>query len=156
MKMSPSTLRTKYLLKQKLWSKRGSKWRTNTRVFVKKVFRIWGTPPPLLCREHLQSSFWKSLQTLTNQVIVSEDLPQWSKYQNNVICSSFLKWKDWLAIAKLKPLSFYFSIFTLSTLFLSINNREMKSESGFSFAMASQPLYEYITYWLISSRIANC
>ena len=35
--------------------------------------------------------------------------------------------------------TFYFSILTLSSAFLSINNIEMKSESGFSFAMASQP-----------------
>ena len=33
----------------------------------------------------------------------------------------------------------YFTILQLSRAFLSINNREMKSESGFSFAMASQP-----------------
>ena len=30
-------------------------------------------------------------------------------------------------------------ILTLSNAFLSIDNRELKSESGFSFAMASQP-----------------
>ena len=35
--------------------------------------------------------------------------------------------------------TFYFTILPLSRAFLSINNREMKSESGFSFAMASQP-----------------
>ena len=49
-------------------------------------------------------------------------------------------YKGWLAIAKLKPLSlFYFTILPLSRAFLSIDNREMKSESGFSFVMASQP-----------------
>ena len=32
------------------------------------------------------------------------------------------------------------SILTLSNAFLSIDNRELKSESGFSFAIASQPL----------------
>ena len=39
--------------------------------------------------------------------------------------------------------TFYFSILTLhrvSNASLSINKREMKSESGFSLAMASQPL----------------
>ena len=36
--------------------------------------------------------------------------------------------------------TFYFSILTLSNAFLGIDNREMKSESGFSFALASQPL----------------
>ena len=36
--------------------------------------------------------------------------------------------------------TFYFTILPLSRAFLSINNIEMKSESGFSFAMASQPL----------------
>ena len=39
--------------------------------------------------------------------------------------------------------TFYFTILPLSRAFLSINNREMKSESGFSFAMASQP-FEYL------------
>ena len=38
--------------------------------------------------------------------------------------------------------TFHFFILTLSSAFLSINNREMKSESGFSFAMASQPFEE--------------
>ena len=37
--------------------------------------------------------------------------------------------------------TFYFSILTLLSAFLSINNIEMKSESGFSFAMASQPFH---------------
>ena len=37
--------------------------------------------------------------------------------------------------------TFYFTILPLSRAFLSINNREMKSESGFSFAMASQPFH---------------
>ena len=36
--------------------------------------------------------------------------------------------------------TFYFPILTLSNAFLGIDNREMKSESGFSFAVASQPL----------------
>ena len=35
--------------------------------------------------------------------------------------------------------TFHFSISTLSNAFLGIDNREMKSESGFSFAIASQP-----------------
>ena len=38
--------------------------------------------------------------------------------------------------------TFHFSILTLSNAFLGIDNREMKSESGFSFAIASQP-FEY-------------
>ena len=36
--------------------------------------------------------------------------------------------------------TFHFSFLTLSNAFFSINNREVKSESGFSIAMASQPL----------------
>ena len=40
--------------------------------------------------------------------------------------------------------TFYFSILTLSSAFLSIDNIEMKSESGFSFAMASQPFWTNI------------
>ena len=35
---------------------------------------------------------------------------------------------------------FHLSISTLSNTFLGIDNREMKSESGFSFAIATQPL----------------
>ena len=56
---------------------------------------------------------------------------------------------DQLVKAKMKGLAsyckaettftFYFSFLTLSSAFLSIDNIEMKSESGFSFAMASQP-----------------
>ena len=37
--------------------------------------------------------------------------------------------------------TFHFSILTLPNAFLSINNREMKSESDSSLAMASQPLH---------------
>ena len=37
--------------------------------------------------------------------------------------------------------TFHFSILTLSNAFLGIDNREMKSESGFSFAIASQPFH---------------
>ena len=37
--------------------------------------------------------------------------------------------------------TFHFSTITLSNAFLSINQREIKSESGFSLAMASQPFY---------------
>ena len=39
--------------------------------------------------------------------------------------------------------TFYFSILTLSNAFLGIDNREMKSESGFSLAMASQPFEDW-------------
>ena len=42
--------------------------------------------------------------------------------------------------------TFHFSILTLSNTFLSVNNKEMKSESGFSLAMTSQPLR-----WRLSS-----
>ena len=35
--------------------------------------------------------------------------------------------------------TFHFTILTLTNAFLGIGNREMKSESGFSFAIASQP-----------------
>ena len=37
--------------------------------------------------------------------------------------------------------TFHFPILTLSSAILSINNREIKSESGFSFAMASKPFW---------------
>ena len=42
--------------------------------------------------------------------------------------------------------TFYFTILPLSRAFLSINNREMKSESGFSLAMASQPIVTIFVY----------
>ena len=42
--------------------------------------------------------------------------------------------------------TFYFSILTFLSAFLSINNIEMKSESGFSFAMASQPFWGYTLF----------
>ena len=48
-------------------------------------------------------------------------------------------YKGWLVIAK-TTFTFPFSNLTLPNVFISINNREMKSESGFSLAMASQPL----------------
>ena len=35
--------------------------------------------------------------------------------------------------------TFHFSTLTLSNAFIGIDNREMKSEGGFSFAIASQP-----------------
>ena len=44
--------------------------------------------------------------------------------------------------------TFYFSILTMSNAFLGIDNREMKSESGFSFAITSQPLW-------IAAKILN-
>ena len=53
--------------------------------------------------------------------------------------------------------TFYFTILPLSRAFLSINNREMKSESGFSFAMASQPLWEQIKIlqWMRNRSLLN-
>ena len=50
-------------------------------------------------------------------------------------------YKGWLGIAELKPLSLYL---TLSNAFLSMNNREIKSGSGFSLAMqwVASPLHE--------------
>ena len=47
----------------------------------------------------------------------------------------------WLAIAE-TTLTFLFNFLTLSNAFFSINDREMKSESGFSLAMASQPFQQ--------------
>ena len=41
-------------------------------------------------------------------------------------------------------LTFHFYILTLSNAFLSIKDREMKSESGFSLVMASQPFVNAI------------
>ena len=50
------------------------------------------------------------------------------------------KWKGLASYCKAETtFTFYFTILPLSRAFLSINNREMESESGFSFAMASQP-----------------
>ena len=51
-----------------------------------------------------------------------------------------LKYEFALAIAKAKPLSLSIYLFQhCQMLNLSINDREMKSESGFSIAMASWP-----------------
>ena len=50
------------------------------------------------------------------------------------------KWKGLASYCKAETtFTFYFTILPLSRAFLSIDNREMKSESGFSFVMASQP-----------------
>ena len=53
-----------------------------------------------------------------------------------------VKSKGWLAIAKLKSLSLFISPFEhCQILYLAlVNDREMKSENGFSLAMAIQPL----------------
>ena len=51
--------------------------------------------------------------------------------------------------------TFYFTILPLSRAFLSINNREMKSESGFSLAMASQPfqfVFCSVSEWVLPKR----
>ena len=45
--------------------------------------------------------------------------------------------------------TFHFSISTLSSALLSIYNREMKSESGFSFAMASKPFVQKIVNYCL-------
>ena len=52
--------------------------------------------------------------------------------------------------------AFNFFILTLSSAFLSIDNIEMKSESGFSFAMASQPFSNIseIAYFRLLLEIA--
>ena len=66
------------------------------------------------------------------------------KQTPTTFCNYFAK--GWLTITELKPLlTFHSSISTLSNAFWSINNREMKSESGFSLAMASQPLCKILT-----------
>ena len=49
--------------------------------------------------------------------------------------------------------TFHFSILTLSNAFLGIDNREMKSESGFSFAIASQP-FQHTHLWAHDPRSA--
>ena len=48
--------------------------------------------------------------------------------------------KGWLTIAKAKStFTFHFSTLELSNASLSLYKKEIKSESGFSLAMASQP-----------------
>ena len=49
--------------------------------------------------------------------------------------------------------TFHFFILTLSNAFFSINNREMKSESGFSLAMASQPFRFLYYFFFLLIRI---
>ena len=48
--------------------------------------------------------------------------------------------------------TFHFSILTLSSAFLSINNTEMKSESGFSLAMASHLSRKRFTRFFLSRK----
>ena len=53
----------------------------------------------------------------------------------------FMKRKGWLAIAKLKPLSLFISLLLMLKKALdNVKKKEIESESGFSFAIASQPL----------------
>ena len=81
--------------------------------------------------------------------------PLW--HQVIVLESTVLFWqiwhqKGWLAIAKLKPLTLLISlILTLSNAFLSINDREMDSESGLSVAMGGQP-FPIKSHFLFSMR----
>ena len=57
-----------------------------------------------------------------------------------MVVNTLAAWKGLASYCKAETtFTFYFTILPLSRAFLSINNREMKSESGFSFAMASQP-----------------
>ena len=57
------------------------------------------------------------------------------------ICDKTLGSKGLASYCKAETtFTFYFTILPLSKAFLNINNREMKSESGFSLAKASQPL----------------
>ena len=48
--------------------------------------------------------------------------------------------------------TFHFSILTLPNAFLGIDNREMESESGFSFAIASQP-FPFSPFHLLKIKI---
>ena len=74
---------------------------------------------------------------------------QWVASPHNV--SHFQTMKGLASYCKAETtFTFHFSILTLSSAFLSINNREMKSESGFSLAMASQPLYSNILEIVVS------
>ena len=66
---------------------------------------------------------------LTNQLVESLNQPNPNALTKGL--ASYCKAKT--------TFTFHFSILTLSSAFLSIDNIEMKSESGFSFAMASQP-----------------
>ena len=53
--------------------------------------------------------------------------------------------------------TFHFSMLTLQNAFLSIDNREIKSDSGFSFAMASQPFEEALKnrIWITNDHKCN-
>ena len=73
------------------------------------------------------------------------DLIRFGKQTMSAICF-YIRRKGLASYCKAETtFTFYFSILTLSNAFLGIDNREMKSESGFSFAIASQPFrYEAI------------
>ena len=56
---------------------------------------------------------------------------------------------SFLVINVSTPFTFHFSSLKLSNAFFSINDREMKSESGFSFAMASKPFVQKIVNYCL-------
>ena len=81
---------------------------------------------------------FKQLFWFTFLVLTVEGLTPTCVYVTSIFLQKLAYWpfiKGWLAIAKLKPLS----LFIYLNPFVSITDREMKSESGFSLAMASQP-----------------
>ena len=62
--------------------------------------------------------------------------------------------KNWLANAKLKPLSLFIPLFLmLKKAFDNVQNREMKSESGFRVAMASQPFDPVLQQYAFQGRL---
>ena len=66
---------------------------------------------------------------------------------NNFSLDDFISSKGLASYCKAETtFTFYFSILTLTNAFLGIDNREMKSESCFSFAIASQPLKAIVIF----------
>ena len=100
---------------------------------------LWGG---VLARHGLTSAFSNcnvgTKQTIWyNQKKQNEDC-KISQHDKNIVVQIKSKGLASYCCAK-TTFTFHFSILTLSNSFLSINNREMKSESDFSSAMASQP-----------------
>ena len=84
-----------------------------------------------------KSITWHGLKMHLQWKIISE-YPQWFKGDVRFLSNGFT-----IQIIQRAEttFTFYLSILTLSNAFRSINNREMKSESGLSLAMASQPFH---------------
>ena len=98
-----------------------------------------------------KSITWHGLKMHLQWKIISE-YPQWFKGDVRFLSNGFT-----IQIIQRAEttFTFYLSILTLSNAFRSINNREMKSESGLSLAMASQPFHS-MRLWTLTLQSIWC